>query len=67
MEEIKRNYRITVIFKDEIVVERFETQEGAMKTVTAMRDLFPDIFVGGAVEKKRKKWKVIWTADSKKN
>ena len=32
-----------------------------------MRDLFPDIFVGGAVEEKRKKWEVIWTAGSKKN
>lgn len=58
---------MTVIFNDEIMVERFETQEGAMKTVIGMRDLFPNMFVGGAVEKKRKKWKVIWTAGLKKS
>lgn len=64
---IKRDYRMTIILADEIMVERFETQEGAIKTVTGMRDLFPDMFVGGAVERKRKKWKVIWTAGLKKN
>lgn len=58
----KKNYRITIIFKDDIIVERFETQEIAKKTVTGMRDLFPERFIGGALEKKRKKWKVIWTA-----
>ena len=58
---------MTIIFTDEIMCEKFETQEGAMKTVTSMRDLFPDTFVGGAVEEKRKRWKVIWTASSKKN
>ena len=62
MGEIKRNYRITIIFKDEIIVEKFETQIIAMKTVINMRDLFPNIFVGGAVEERRKKWEVIWTA-----
>lgn len=58
---------MTIIFSNEIIVERFETQEGAMKTVTGMRDLFPNIFVGGAVEIKRKTWKVIWTAGIKKS
>ena len=53
---------MTIIFSDEIMIQKFETQEGAMKTVTSMRELFPDTFVGGAVEKKQKKWKVIWTA-----
>lgn len=48
------------------MVEKFETQEGAIKTVNSMKDLFPDNFVGGAVEKKQKKWKVIWTANPKK-
>ena len=65
MEKIKRNYRMTIILNDEIMVERYETQEGAMKTVTSMRDLFPNMFVGGAVEEKQKKWKVIWTAGQK--
>ena len=65
----RRNYRITIILKDEIIVEKFETQGVAMNTVTDMRDLFPYIFIGGAVEEKRKEWKVIWTVSSitKKN
>lgn len=58
---------MTIIFKDEVMVEKFETQEGAIKTVTSMRDLFPNMFIGGAVEKKQKKWKVIWTAGLKNN
>lgn len=67
MEKIKRNYRMTIIFTDEIMVEKFETEEGAMKTVTSLRDLFPNAFVGGAVEKRRKKWRLIWTAGPKKD
>ena len=58
---------MTLILSDEIIVEKFETHEGAMKTVTSIRDLFPNTFVGGAVEKKQKKWKVIWTAGLKKS
>lgn len=65
--EKKRNYRITIILSDEIIVERFETEEGARKTVNDMRELFPKMFVGGAVEEKQKKWKVIWTASVKKS
>ena len=56
-----RNYRITIIFKDEIIVEKFETQAIAIKTVNNMKELFPKMFVGGAVEERRKKWEVIWT------
>ena len=47
------------------MVEKLETQEKAMKRVNSMRNLFPKTFVGGAVEKKQKKWKVIWTANPK--
>lgn len=61
----KRNYRITIILKDEIIVENFKTEWAAMNTVSNMRDLFPEVFVGGAVEEKRKKWKIIWTVSSK--
>ena len=67
MEDIKRNYRITMIFTDEIVVERFETEDIAIKTVTNVKELLPNIFVGGAIEKKGKKWEVIWTTGAKKN
>lgn len=61
MEEIKRNYRITIIFKDEIIVERFETEFVAKKTIREMKELFPKIYIGGALEEKGKRWKVIWT------
>lgn len=63
--EKRRNYRITIIFTDEIIVEKFETQAGAMNTVIKMRDLFSDKFVGGALEERRKEWKVIWTCPKK--
>ena len=61
--ERKKKYRITIILTDEIIVENFETQEIAKKTVTGMRELFPNMFVGGAIEEKDKEWKVIWTTD----
>ena len=57
----KRNYRITIILKDEIIVERFETERIAISTIEKMKELFPKSFFGGAVEKKGKGWKVIWT------
>jgi hypothetical protein len=65
--EKKKNYRITIILTDDIIVEQYETQEGAIKTVTNIRDLCPNMFVGGAVEEKQKKWKVIWTTGQKKS
>lgn len=65
--KVRRNYRITIIYKDEVIRERFETEDGAKKTVTSMRDLFPEIFVSGCVEKKRKRWKVIWTTGTKES
>lgn len=57
----KENYRATIIFKDEIITEKFYRQSLAMETVASMSKLFPDLFIGGAVEEKRKKWEVIWT------
>lgn len=57
----KKNYRVTIILKDEIINVKFYRQGLAMETVASMRKLFPDIFVGGAIEEKRKKWEVIWT------
>ena len=57
----KKNYRITIIFKDEITVEKFETEFIAMETIKRMKLLFPTIFIGGALEEKNKNWKVIWT------
>ena len=57
----KRKYRITIIFRDEIIVERFETEFIAKKTVNNMKILFPNIFIGGAIEEKDKSWRVIRT------
>lgn len=59
--EKKKNYRITLIFKDEITVEKFETEFIAMETIKKMKILFPNIFIGGALEKKDKSWRVMWT------
>lgn len=61
MEKTKRNYRITIIFKDEITVEKFETESIAMETIKRIKILFPNVFIGGALEKKEKSWRVIWT------
>lgn len=60
--EKKRKYRITIIMKDEVTVEEFYREDIAIKTVETMKVLLPEIFVGGAVEEKRGKWKVIWTS-----
>ena len=59
--EKKKNYRITIIFKDQIIVERFYREEIAKKTVADMKVLCPELFVSGAVEEKRGIWKVIRT------
>ena len=58
----RRNYRITIILKDEVIVERFYREDIAIKTVTSMQELFPELFVGGAVEKMDKKRKVVWAS-----
>ena len=61
----KKNYRITIIFKDEIVVEKFETEFVAMETIKKMKILFPRIFIGGVLEQKKKSWTVMWTLGNK--
>lgn len=57
----KRNYRITVIFKEEITVERFQNEYIAKDTIRKLKELFPRLFIGAALEEKSKSWKVIWT------
>jgi hypothetical protein len=61
----KRNYRITIIFRDEITIEKFETEFVAIETVKKMKILFPNIFIGGVVEEKCKSWRVIWALGNK--
>ena len=62
----KENYRITIILKDEIITEKFYRRGPAMETVATMRKLFPNVFVGGAIEERKKRWEVIWTLGNQK-
>lgn len=55
-----RNYRITVIFKDEVIRARFNTEELAKNTIRKIKELYPELYLSGALEEKRKRWKVIW-------
>nr|DAL46536.1 MAG TPA_asm: hypothetical protein [Microviridae sp.] len=56
----KENYRITIILKDGIIVEKFYQMAVAKDTITKMKELFPNLFIGGALEEKSKGWNVIW-------
>ena len=55
------NYRITVILQDKVITDKLSNQEVAVNTIIRLRDLYPEIFIGGALEKRGKKWEVIWT------
>ena len=57
----KKKYRLTLIFKDEITVEKFYNEYIARDTIRKMKELFPNRFVSGALEEKQRTWKVIWT------
>lgn len=59
----KKNFRITIIYKDQVIVERFFRKDIAIETVSSSKELFPKLFVSGAVEEKKWKWKVVWTSD----
>jgi len=55
------NYRITVILQDKVITDKLSNQEVAVNKIIRLRDLYPEIFIGGALEKRGKKWEVIWT------
>ena len=57
------NYRITVILEDEIITDTLSSQEVAVNTIIGLKILYPEIFIGGVLEKKRKKWELIWTLE----
>ena len=57
----KEKYRATIILKNEIIAIKYDRQGLAMEAVATIRKLYPGIFVGGAIEERRKKWEVIWT------
>jgi hypothetical protein len=56
----QRNYRVTIIVKDEIIVEKFSNERIAKETIKGMKEVVPELFIGGALEKKNKSWDVIW-------
>ena len=57
---MESNYRITVIFKDEVIREEFATKEIAKMEVEILKKLFPKKFMSGALEERGERWKVIW-------
>lgn len=57
----KEYYRITVIFKDEIIVDKYDNESTARDTIKKMKELYPKLFVGAALEEKFRSWCVIWT------
>ena len=59
--EKRKNYRMTIITKNGIIIEKFYRPDIAKSTVTNMKELFPESFIGGALEEKHNKWEVIWT------
>lgn len=61
----KRNFRITIIFKDEIIIEEFYEEYIARDTIKNMKELFPTLFIGAALEQKFKSWEVIWGLGNK--
>lgn len=57
---MESNYRITVIFKNDVLREEFATKENAKSAITVLKKLFPEQFISGALEERRERWQVIW-------
>lgn len=57
----EKNYRVTMILKEEIIVMKCYKLDIAAETLQGMRRIFPKLFVGGAIEEKKEKWEVIGT------
>ena len=55
-----QNYRITIIFKDEVIRIRFNTKELAKNAIEKFKEMYPELYLSGALEEKRKRWEVIW-------
>lgn len=62
--KVRKNYRVTIIFKDEVIIERFYREDIALKTIESMRELTPSLFIAGAVEVKGKNWEIIRTVSA---
>lgn len=61
--QIRLNYKITVVLKDEVITSKFYRKDIAIDTMIEMRNLFPELFLSGALEERRRKWEVIWTLE----
>lgn len=57
---MEKNYRITVILKDEVRRTYFSTKEKARFKMEQLKELYPKSYIIGALEEKRKKWEVTW-------
>lgn len=57
---MKLDYRITVIFNDEVIRVKFATEEVAKSAIQELKKLFPDKYMSGALEERKEFWKVIW-------
>lgn len=56
----EKNYRITVILKDEVRRSTFNTKETAKFKMEQLKGLYPKAYLIGALEEKREKWEVTW-------
>lgn len=59
----KLNYKITAVFKDEVIIEKFYRKDVAIDTIIELKALYPALFIGGALEERRRRWEVIWTLE----
>lgn len=57
---MESNYRITVIFRNEVIRENYTTREVAKKVIEELKKLFPKKFMSGALEERGLRWKVTW-------
>lgn len=57
----QKNYRMTIIFIDEVVKAKFYDKYQAMDTIKKMKEEFPDLFMCGVIEERNRSWEVIWT------
>lgn len=63
---MKLDYRITVIFNDEVIRIKFATKEVAKSSIEELKKMFPDKYIGGALEEHKESWEVIWVLGTDK-
>ena len=63
---MKKNYRITVIFKNEVIRAELVSKTVAKSSIRQLKELYPNEFISGALEEKRQSWEVIWVLGNDK-